>query len=140
MNAGLDQNEVELGVLVLSVLLEVLAHRDGLLDEVVEILRQIRAHTSELQEAQDLVAGDALDLGDTHGVTKSDTDLRGGHTLLGQLADLLNDILGSHLDPRSGLALVRQSGAAHTLTLAVHATHGICLAKEEKMEQTRWRE
>ena len=136
MNAGLDQNEMELGVLVLSILLEVLAHGDGLLDEVVEVLRQIGAHTSELQQTQDLVTSDALDLGDTHAVTESDTDLRGGHTLLSQLADLLNDVLRSHLDPRSGLALVRQSGAAHTLTLAVHATHGICLARKEKSKQT----
>lgn len=38
VNPRLDQNETELGVLVVPISLEVLAHGDGLLDEVVEIL------------------------------------------------------------------------------------------------------
>ena len=39
VDAGLDENEAELGVLVLAVGLEVLADGDSLFDEVPEILR-----------------------------------------------------------------------------------------------------
>jgi len=38
VDTGLDQNEAELGVLVLAVALEVLADGDGLLDEHVKVL------------------------------------------------------------------------------------------------------
>jgi hypothetical protein len=41
VDPGLDENEAELGVLVLAVDLEVLAHGDGLLHEVPEILRDL---------------------------------------------------------------------------------------------------
>ena len=39
VDTGLDENETELGVLVLAVDLEVLAHGDRLFDEVPEIFR-----------------------------------------------------------------------------------------------------
>ena len=39
VDTGLDENQAELGVLVLAVALEVLADGDGLLDEVPEVLR-----------------------------------------------------------------------------------------------------
>ena len=39
VDSRLDEDETELGVLVLAVLLEVLAHTDGLLDKAVQILR-----------------------------------------------------------------------------------------------------
>ena len=45
VDAGLDENETELGVLVLAVGLEVLADGDGLLDEVPEVLRDRRRET-----------------------------------------------------------------------------------------------
>ena len=45
VDAGLDENEAELGVLVLAVDLEVLAHSDGLLHKVPEILRDLRSKT-----------------------------------------------------------------------------------------------
>lgn len=45
MNTGLNENEPELGVLVLPELLEVLPHGDGLLNEVVEILRELGGKT-----------------------------------------------------------------------------------------------
>ena len=42
---GLDEHEAELRVLVLAVALKVLPHRHRLLDEVVEVLRQLRSKT-----------------------------------------------------------------------------------------------
>ena len=44
------------------------------------------------EDTEDLVAGDALDEGDAVGVTENDTDLRGGHTLLGELGDHVEDL------------------------------------------------
>ena len=38
MHTTLDQNETELGVAVLAIALEMLAHGDGLLDDLVQIL------------------------------------------------------------------------------------------------------
>ena len=45
MDAGLDENEAELGVLVLAVGLQVLADGDSLLHEVPEILGDLRGKT-----------------------------------------------------------------------------------------------
>lgn len=45
VNAGLDENQAELGILVLARALKVLADGHGLLDEVVQILRDLRSQT-----------------------------------------------------------------------------------------------
>lgn len=63
--------------------------------------------TVGLENSEDLVASDDLDLGDTVRVTKDLTDLRRSGTLPGELADLLDDLLGSGLEPRRGVAAVR---------------------------------
>lgn len=46
MDSGLDENESELGVGVLSVSVEMLSHRHGLLDKVVEILGNLGGKAS----------------------------------------------------------------------------------------------
>ena len=45
MDTGLDENEAELGVLVLAVGLKMLADSDSLLDKMPEILRDLRCKT-----------------------------------------------------------------------------------------------
>src|SRR5690554_4172568 len=82
MDTGLDQNEAELAIAILAVALQVLADGDGLLDQVVEVLGDLGGKAVGLQDTEDLVTGDALDLGNSLGVTEDDTDLGGGHTLL----------------------------------------------------------
>jgi len=42
VDSGLYQNESELGIRVLAELFQVLADRDGLLDQAVEIFRDLR--------------------------------------------------------------------------------------------------
>jgi hypothetical protein len=56
-------------------------------------------HTVALEDAQNLVAGDDLDLRDTVGVTEGDTNLRWCGALTGELADLVNDLLWGGLQP-----------------------------------------
>ena len=91
---------------------------------------------------EDLVTGDDLDLGNTVAVTEDNTDLGGGSTafisfapflsqrqeslnipLLGELADLVNDLVGSGLQPAGGSARVGESGGRNALSLGVKTTH-----------------
>lgn len=56
-------------------------------------------------------------------VTEDDTDLRGSGTLLGQLGDVLDNLVGGGLEPRWGSARVGDGGGGNTLALGVKATH-----------------
>jgi hypothetical protein len=64
-----------------------------------------------------------LDLGNTVGVTEDNTDLGRSGTLLGQLADVVNNLVGGGLEPRGRGARVGESGGGNTLALAVKTTH-----------------
>ena len=66
---------------------------------------------------------DDLDLSDTVGVTENDANLGRGSTLSGELADLLNDLVGSGLEPGGSGAGVGESGGRNALALAVKSTH-----------------
>lgn len=109
VDPALNENQAELGILVLSVSLQMLPDSHGLLDEVVEILRQVRGQSLGLEDPQDLVASDKTHLGHTMGIPQNHTNLRRGQTLLGQLEDLLFDIVGCELQPSGNTAPVRQS-------------------------------
>ena len=62
MDPALNQNEPELGISVLPVPLKMLPDGDGLLDQMVAILGQLRSHALALQDAEDLVASNETDL------------------------------------------------------------------------------
>ena len=47
VHSALDENESKLGVLVLTVALQMLAHRHRLLDQMVQIFRDLRAQSCE---------------------------------------------------------------------------------------------
>lgn len=70
-----------------------------------------------------LLTGDNLDLGNAVGVTEDDTNLRGGSTLTGELANLVDDLLGGGLQPGGSGARVGDGGGRHALALAVKSTH-----------------
>jgi hypothetical protein len=123
VDTRLDENEAELAVLVLAVALEVLADSDSLLDQHVEILREIGGKAGGLQDTQNAVTSDDLDLGNAVGVTQDDANLRRGSTLTGELGDLVNDLLGSGLQPGRGSTRVRNGGGRNALSLAVKTTH-----------------
>ena len=56
-------------------------------------------------------------------VTEDNTDLRGGSALLGELADLVDDLLGGGLEPRGRVARVGDGGGRDALAIAVKTTH-----------------
>lgn len=65
---------------------------------------------------------DNLDLSNTVAITENNTNLRGGSTLLGELADVVNDLVGGGLQPGRRAARERNGGRGNTLALAVEAT------------------
>jgi len=102
-----NKNQAELGVLILTVALQVLTNLNSLLDKHIQILGDFRRKTICLENTHNLLSGDRADLGDSVRVTKDDTNLGGGKTLLGELADVLLDIGGRNLAPTGGGAFVR---------------------------------
>lgn len=55
-------------------------------------------------------------------VAQNDTNLGGSGALPGELADLVNDLLGGGLEPRGRAAGVGDGGGRNALALAVEAT------------------
>ena len=82
----------ELAVHVVLALLKMLSHRDGLLDEMIEVLGQFRCTAVLLEYSMDLLSSEESDLWNTVLVSKDDTDLTFGESLLGVLDNKLNDI------------------------------------------------
>ena len=93
MDSALDEDEAELAILILSVSLQVLPNVHGLLDQVVEVLGDLRSETVLLQDSEDLVSSDSLNLRNTVVVSEDDTDLRGGGALLGELNNLFDQFI-----------------------------------------------
>jgi len=123
VDTSLDENQTELGILILAVLLKMLADSDSLLDEVIKILGDAGRKTVETKDAENLRASDGLHLTDTLAVTKHDADLAGSQTLTSELADALRNLTRGGLEPRGSSATVWSGRAAHTLTRTVHTTH-----------------
>lgn len=99
MNPGFDKNETEFGVAVFSVAVQMLADGDSFLDEHVQVLREFWGEAVCLQDAEDFVAGDSLNLGDTLRIAQVHTDLGRDHPLLRELANLVANLLRSKLQP-----------------------------------------
>lgn len=84
------------------------------------------------------LTSDNLDLGNAVGVTEDDTDLRGGSTLTGELANLVDDLLGGGLQPGGSGARVREGGGRHALALAVKSTHVVGVVVLMTAERLVW--
>lgn len=117
VDSRLNQNQSELGVLVLSVSFQVLSDRDSLLDQEVQVLWDLWSQTVGLQDSQDLVTSDNLGLGDTVSISQENTNLRRSQTLSGVLDDLLNNVVRAQLEPSWSVSGVWKSGGGDTFTL-----------------------
>ena len=120
--------------LVLAKALKMLADRNGLLDEAVQILWDFSSQALHLEDAQDFRTGDALHLGNTEEITKDDTDLGWGVALLCQLADLLSDFGHILLAPGGCAGAVGERAAGYTLAIRVHAAHGGSVFGEKRTD------
>ena len=135
VDSGFNQNKSELGVLVLVVSVQMLADGYSLLDKHVQILGDLRGKTVLLQQTEDLVAGDALDLGDTVRVSEQDTNLRRGQTLLGELAHVVLNLGRGGLQPGRRGSLVRKRGLGNALTVRMHTTHLYYKQSKQEIKQ-----
>lgn len=93
MDTGFDENQTELGVLVLAVTLKVLADSDGLLDQHVKVLWNLRGEAVGLEDSKNLVTSNNLDLSNTVRISQDNTDLGRSGTLLRKFANLVNNLL-----------------------------------------------
>ena len=123
VDTGLNHNESELGVSVLSELLQVLSDLESLLDQVVEVFRDLGGQARLLQDSEDFAAGDALHLGDSVAISESNTDLGWGEALLGELDNLINEVVRRNSNPAWSRFSVREASACDTLALRVHSAH-----------------
>ena len=94
-----------------------LPHVDCLLDQVVEVLGDLRGKTVLLQDSEDLVSGNSLNLGNTVVVSEDDTDLRGGGALLGELNNLFNQFVSGDLNPAGGSTSGGKASTCNTLAI-----------------------
>lgn len=117
MDSRLNQNQSELGVLVLSVSLQVLSDSDSLLNQEVQVLWDLWSQTVRFQDSQDLVTGDNLSLGNTVSISQENTDLRWSQTLSSVLDDLLDNLVRGQLEPSWSVSRVWKCGGGDTLSL-----------------------
>ena len=87
VDSGLDENESEFTVFVLSVLFQMLSDGDGFLDQEVKIFWDLWGHTLSLEDSEDLVSGDVFGLGNSILVSDLDTDGGWSVAFLGELHD-----------------------------------------------------
>lgn len=93
VNPALHKDQPKLGILVLPVPLQMLPNSNSFLNEVVEVLGDFRSKTMGLEYPQNLAARDTPHLSNSMGITKNNTNLRRGQTLLRKLADVFLNIL-----------------------------------------------
>ncbi len=125
MNTTLNQNETELGILILPVPLQMLPNLHGLLDQHVQILWNFRCEAVGLEDTDNLLSSDGLDLCNAVGITEDDTDLGGGETLLGEFANVFLNVGGGDFEPRWWGAFVGEGTFGDTLSWCVHASHAV---------------
>jgi len=100
VDTGLDENEAELGVLILSISLEMLTDGNSLLDQHVQIFWDLWCKAIRLEDSKNLVTSNNLDLCNTVRISEDNTNLRWSCAFLCKFANLVDDLLGGCLQPR----------------------------------------
>jgi hypothetical protein len=70
----------------------VLTNSHSLLDKHVKVFRDLGSESIGLEDANNLLTGDGVDLGNAMRITKDYTNLGRSKTLLGKLADVLFNV------------------------------------------------
>lgn len=135
VDTTLDKNQTELGILILTIALQVLTDGNGLLDQHVKILRNFRGESVGLENTDNLLASDRGHLGDTVRVTKNHTNLGRGKTLLGELADVLLNIRGGDLAPAWWGAFVGLGTLRDAFAWSMHSSHAVNEKQKSKRSE-----
>ena len=123
VNSAVYQNQAEFSILILSVPLKMLSDSDCLLNQMVEILREIRGKAFGFKDSQDFITSHKTDLGHTVRVPQDHTYLGGSEAFLGQFVNLFLHVVRRQLQPRGDAAAVGQRRLGQALPGSVHATH-----------------
>jgi len=99
VDSAFNQDQSEFTIPVVPVLLQMLPNIHCLFDQMVQIFWDLWGKTILLKDSENLAARHSLDLWDTIVVSEDDTDGGGGGSLLGQLDNLLDQVVGRDLDP-----------------------------------------
>lgn len=116
MNPGFHENQTVSAVLVLPVPFQVTTDVDSLLDQLIEILRDLRSETCSLEDPEDLAPGEGVHVRDAHDITQDHTDLRRSEPTTSEFVDLFLDSIRLVLDPSRGGAAVGERGSGDTLS------------------------
>jgi len=109
VDSALDKNKTEFGVLIFPVSFQMLADGNGLFNQMIHVLWNLRGKTQGFQNSNDFASRNALHLSDTVRVSEDDTDLRRSQTLFGQLRDVIGDLGFRDLQPRRRCSSIRKS-------------------------------
>ena len=115
VDSALGQNESEFGILVLSALLQVLSDVNSLFDQMVQVFWDLWGEALLLQDSEDFASSDMFNLRDSVTISESDTNLRWRATLLGELDNLLDEIVGRDLNPAGCSLSVREASTSDSL-------------------------
>ena len=125
MDSRFNKNESELTILISSELLNMLSDVNSLLDQAIEIFWELRSNTLDLKNSEDLRASDSFNLRNTIVISEDDTDLGRSTALSSEFDNLLNEIIGTNLDPTWRNLSVWKTSTGNTFSLGVHSTHGL---------------
>jgi len=131
VNTTLDENKSELGILVLSVFLQVLSYSNSFFDKMIQILWNLRSKSVGFQNSHNLVSCDVLYLCNSVRVSEDHTNLRWSETLLGKSADVLVYLLRRGCEPRWWTSFVWSSALRDTFSSTIRATHFVKLSEAE---------
>ena len=133
VDSGFNQNQTELGVLILTVTLQMLAHLNRLLDKHVQILGNFGGKAIGFEDTNNLLSSYGTDLGNTIGITKDDSNLGRGESLLGELADMFLNVGRGDFKPAGWCALVRHGRFGDTLSWCMKTSHTEERTREDRV-------
>ena len=123
MDAALSEDEAVFGINIVLGALKVLAHVSSSLDEIVKFLWKSWSKTVSFKDAENLNTSDRANHANASLVTKKGANLGWADTLLSVVADHLNALLSSEVEPVWSGAAVWASGRADAFARRMETTH-----------------
>lgn len=139
MNPALYQNQAEFSILIFSVPLKVLSDSNCFLNQMVQILREIRSKAFGLKDSQDFISRHKTDLCHAMWVPQDHTYLGGSQAFLGQLVNLFLHVVRRQLQPRGHATAVGQRRLAEEESeCSLDMARNALFALEKMFSQKCW--